>query len=92
MSLWTAIVYLSELLRIYDFLHFVHEHEQLKSNEHKKSRLHKVAVEVQLYVMKQGTISSQLDEAMLNSHEQWRSFLVKVITDLKFLGECALPV
>ena len=42
--------------------------------------------------MKQGTISSQLDAAMLNSQEQWRSFLVQVITSLKFLGECALPV
>ena len=42
--------------------------------------------------MKQGTISSQLDAAMLNSQEQWRSFLVRVITSLKFIGECALPV
>ena len=29
---------------------------------------------------------------MLNSQEQWRSFLVRVITSLKFLGECALLV
>ena len=28
----------------------------------------------------------------MDSQEQWRSFLVKVITSLKFLGECALPV
>ena len=42
--------------------------------------------------MKQGTISSQLDAAMLISQEQWHSFLVRVITSLKFLGECALPV
>ena len=52
----------------------------------------KVAVEVQLCVMKQATIYSQLDAAMLNSQEQWHSFLVRVITSLKFLGECALPV
>ena len=63
-----------------------------KFHDHKKSRQHKVAVEVQLYVTKQGTISTQLDAAMLNSQEQWRSFLVGVITSLKFLGECALPV
>ena len=42
--------------------------------------------------MKQGTISTQLDAGMLNSQEQWRSFLVGVITSLKILGECALPV
>ena len=63
-----------------------------KFNDHKKSQQYKVAVEVQLYIMKQGTISSQLDVAMLNSQEQWRSFLIRVITSLKFLGECALPV
>ena len=47
-----------------------------KFRDHKKSRQHKIAVEVQLYVMKQSTIFSQLDAAMLNSQEQWRSFLV----------------
>lgn len=28
----------------------------------------------------------------MNSQEQWRNFLLKVITSLKFLGECGLPV
>ena len=60
-----------------------------KFNDHKNSRQHKVALEVQLFAKGR---TAQLDAAIMDSQEQWRSFLVKVITSLKFPGECALPI
>ena len=63
-----------------------------KFNDHKNSRQHKVALEVQLFAKGQDTISAQLDAAIMDSQEQWRSFQFEVITSLKFQGECALPV
>ena len=63
-----------------------------KFTEHRNSKQHNIALEIQLFAKKQGTISCQLDTAVMNSQEQWRNFLLKVITSLKFLGECGLPV
>ena len=63
-----------------------------KFNDHKNSRQHKLALEVQLFSKGQDSISTQLDASIMDSQQQLRSFLVKVITSLKFLGECALPI
>ena len=54
-----------------------------KFNDHRNSRQHEVALEVQLFAKGQDTISAQQDAAIMDSQEQWRSFLVKVITSLK---------
>ena len=58
-----------------------------KFNDHKNSRQHKLALEVQLFSKGQDSISAKRDASIMDSQQQWR-----VITSLKFLGECALPI
>ena len=45
-----------------------------KFKDHKNSRQHKVALEVQLFAKGQDTISAQLDAAIMNSQEQGEAF------------------
>ena len=63
-----------------------------KFTEHRNSKQHKIALEIQLFAKKQSTISCQLDTAVMKSQEEWRNFLLKVITSIKFLGGSGLLV
>ena len=63
-----------------------------KSTEHRNSKQHKTAPEIQLFAKKQSAISCQLDTAVMKSQEEWRNLLPKVITRIKFLCESGLPV